>query len=280
MLKIGNYNTLTVNRLTDFGAYLDAGNGVEILIPAKYLTEAPFQGQELTVFVYTDSEDRLIASTEKPFIQVGQFAFLQAVDINSRMGAFMDWGISGKDLLCPFNEQRVKMTRGGVYCVYAYLDDTTKRIVCSSKIEKYLGNVYPEYRNHQIVDALIVKRTDIGYMAIVNDLHAGMIYVDELIQHPEIGQKVKAYVKKVREDGKLDLTLKDTNGRRAKNLAETILDYLKEHNGVSAVTDKSSPEEIAETFGCSKKDFKKAVGLLYKERKIKLEPGKIMLQKL
>lgn len=280
MLKIGNYNTLTVNRLTDFGAYLDAGNGVEILIPAKYLTEAPFQGQELTVFVYTDSEDRLIASTEKPFIQVGQFAFLQAVDINSRMGAFMDWGISGKDLLCPFNEQRVKMTRGGVYCVYAYLDDTTKRIVCSSKIEKYLGNVYPEYRNHQIVDALIVKRTDIGYMAIVNDLHAGMIYVDELIQHPEIGQKVKAYVKKVREDGKLDLTLKDTNGRRAKNLAETILDYIKEHNGVSAVTDKSSPEEIAETFGCSKKDFKKAVGLLYKEREIKLEPGKIMLQKL
>lgn len=277
MINIGKFNTLKISRITDFGAYLDAGNGVEILIPAKYLTESPFEGQELNVFVYTDSEDRLIASTEKPFIQVGQFAFLQVVDVHPRMGAFLDWGITAKDLLCPFNEQRVRMTKGGIYCVYAYLDDATKRIVCSSKIEKYLGNVYPDYRQHQIVDALIVRRTEIGYFAIVNNLHAGMIYVDELICHPEIGQTVKAYVKKVRTDGKLDLTLKDTNGRRAQSVSDMILQYLDEHNGESSITDKSSPDEIAEIFQCSKKDFKKAVGLLYKERKIELLPDKIRL---
>lgn len=273
MINIGKFNTLKISRLTDFGAYLDAGNGVEILIPARYLTEPPFEGQELDVFVYTDSEDRLIASTEKPLIQVDQFAFLQVVDVHPRMGAFLDWGITAKDLLCPFNEQRSRMKKGEIYCVYAYLDDATKRVVCSSKIEKYLGNVYPDYRRHQLVDALIVRRTEIGYFAIVNNLHAGMIYVDELISHPEIGQNVKAYVKKIREDGKLDLTLKDTNGRRAQNISDSIIQYLNNNNGVSAITDKSSPEEIARVFKCSKKDFKKAIGLLYKERKIELFPG-------
>ena len=277
MIKIGNYNKLKISRLADFGAYLDAGNGVEILIPSRYLAEVPEVGQELDVFVYTDSEDRLIASTEHPFIQVGQFAFLQVVDVHPRMGAFLDWGITAKDLLCPFNEQRTRMTKGGLYCVYAYLDDATKRVVCSSKIEKYLGNVYPNYRPHQIVEALVVRRTEIGYMAIVNNLHAGMIYVDELIAHPEIGQTVTAYVKKVRDDDKLDLTLKDTNGRRAHSLADAILEYLTANGGVGTITDKSSPDEIAAKFGCSKKDFKKAVGLLYKERKIDLKPGKMML---
>lgn len=277
MVNIGKFNTLKVSRLTDFGAYLDAGNGVEILIPARYLSEPPFEGQNLNVFVYTDSEDRLIASTEVPFIQVGQFAFLQVVDVHPRMGAFLDWGITAKDLLCPFNEQRIRMTKGGIYCVYAYLDDATKRIVCSSKIEKYLGNVYPDYRTHQIVDALIVRRTEIGYFAIVNNLHAGMIYVDELISHPEIGQTVKAYVKKVRDDGKIDLTLKDTNGRRAQSVGDAILEYLAANNGICHITDKSAPEEIAMKFNCSKKDFKKAVGLLYKEHKIELLPGEIRL---
>lgn len=277
MVNIGRFNKLKISRLTDFGAYLDAGNGVEILIPSKYLSEPPFEGQELNVFVYTDSEDRLIASTEQPFIQVGQFAFLQVVDVHPRMGAFLDWGITAKDLLCPFNEQRIRMTKGGVYCVYAYLDDATKRIVCSSKIEKYLGNVYPDYRPHQLVEALVVRRTEIGYFAIVNNLHAGMIYVDELISHPEIGQTVMAYVKKVRDDGKIDLTLKDTNGRRAQSTGDAILNYLEANGGVSHITDKSSPDEIASEFNCSKKDFKKAVGLLYKDRKIVLAPGEIRL---
>lgn len=277
MIKIGQRNKLKVSRLTDFGAYLDAGNGVEILLPARFLEQPPQEGDELDVFVYTDSEDRLIATTDQPLIQVGQFAFLQVKDVHPRVGAFLDWGLIAKDLLCPFNEQRERMVPGGEYCVFAYLDNTTKRVVASSKIEKFLGNVYPEYRQHEIVDALVCKRTDIGYMAIVNDRHAGMIYVDELISHPEIGSRVKAYVKKVRDDGKIDLTLKDTNGRRAHGVADAIVELMKKNGGVTGVTDKSSPEEIARLFGCSKKDFKKAVGLLYKERVIELAPGEMRL---
>lgn len=276
MLKIGQYNRLKVTRLADFGAYLDGEEGREILIPSRYISSPVQEGDELDVFVYTDSEDRLIASTEKPFIQVGEFGFLQVKDVNRRVGAFLDWGITAKDLLCPFNEQKVKMIPGGEYCVYAYLDDATKRVVASSKIEKFLGNVYPEYSQHQRVETLVCWRTEIGYMAIVDNLHAGMIYVDELIEHPEIGSKVTAFVKKVREDGKIDLTLKDTNARRAHGTADLIVRYIREH-GKSTVTDKSSPEEIADTFGCSKKDFKKAVGYLYKERKIELLPGEIRL---
>lgn len=279
MLKIGQRNILKVSRLTDFGAYLDAGNGVEILLPARYLSEPPEEGREIDVFVYTDSEDRLIATTDKPLIEVGQFAFLQVSDINPRVGAFLDWGIIAKDLLCPFSEQRERMIVNGVYCVYAYLDHTTKRIVASSKIEKFLGNVYPDYRQHQEVNALVCKRTEIGYMAIVNNLHSGMIYVDELISHPAIGETVKAYVKKVRDDGKIDLTLKDTNGRRANSTADKILEVMRANGGVTGFTDKSSPEDIARVFGCSKKDFKKAVGLLYKNRQIILGPGEMRLTK-
>lgn len=277
MLKIGQYNKLAISRLADFGAYLDGGDGVEILIPSKYLVNVPEIGEELDVFVYTDSEDRLIATTEQPLIQVGQFAFLHAKDSHPRVGTFLDWGLTAKDLLCPFNEQRSKMVVGGVYCVYAYLDDATQRVVASSKIEKFLGNVYPDYRQHEKVNALIVKRTEIGYQAIVNNLHLGLIYYDELLHEPEIGATVTAFVKKVREDGKLDLTLKDTNGMRARNTAEEIIDMLKANKGVIHITDKSSPEEIAAAFGCSKKDFKKAVGLLYKQRIIEIKPNELRL---
>lgn len=276
MVKIGQHNRLKVSRLTDFGAYLDAGNGVEILIPARYLAEPVSEGSELDVFVYTDSEDRLIATTEKPYIEVGQFAFLQVVDVHPKVGAFLDWGLA-KDLLCPFNEQRDRMAKGNFYCVYAYLDYATKRVVASSKLEKFLDNVYPEFRSHQTVEALVVRRTDIGYQCIVNNLHSGMIYADELLQHPEIGTVVKAYVKKVREDGKIDLTLKDTNGRRAHSVADALVEIMKKNGGVTGLTDKSTPEEIARALGCSKKDFKKAVGFLYKNKRIEIGVDELRL---
>ena len=279
MLKIGQYNRLAINRMAEVGAYLDAGDGVEILIPSKYLPENPAEGDILDVFVYTDTEDRLIATTESPLIQVGQFAFLHVKDINPRVGAFLDWGITAKDLLCPFNEQRSRMNIGGIYCVYAYLDDVTGRVVASSKIEKYLGNVYPTYQIHEQVNVLVIKRTDIGYQVVVNNLHLGMIYYDELINELEIGATLTAFVKKVRSDGKLDLTMKDTNGKRAHNIADDILDMLKSKGGTIYITDKSSPDEIGSVFGCSKKDFKKAVGLLYKQHQIELVPGEIRLIK-
>lgn len=279
MLKIGQYNRLAINRMAEVGAYLDAGDGVEILIPSKYLPENSAEGDILNVFVYTDTEDRLIATTEIPLIQVGQFAFLHVKEINPRVGAFLDWGITAKDLLCPFNEQRSRMNIGGIYCVYAYLDDVTGRVVASSKIEKYLGNVYPTYQIHEQVNVLVIKRTDIGYQVVVNNLHLGMIYFDELINELEIGATLTAFVKKVRSDGKLDLTMKDTNGKRAHNIADDILDMLKSKGGRIYITDKSSPDEIGSVFGCSKKDFKKAVGLLYKQHQIELVPGEIRLIK-
>lgn len=267
MVNIGQYNRLKVSRLADFGAYLDAGNGVEILIPTRYLDGVTEVGSELDVFVYTDSEDRLIATTEKPLIQVGEFAFLQVHDVNPKVGAFLEW-VPSKDLLCPFSEQRMKMTQYNTYLVYAYLDDTTKRVVASAKIEKFLGNVFPDYHQHQRVEALVIQRTEIGYKVIIDNLHSGMLYVDELIQHPEIGSKITAYVKKVRDDGKIDVTMKDTNGRRAHSTADMILEIMAENNGRLNLNDKSSPEEIADLLGCSKKDFKKSIGLLYRQRTI------------
>jgi predicted RNA-binding protein (virulence factor B family) len=276
MVKIGQKNTLKISRLADFGAYLDAGNGVEILIPARYLSGTPQPGDELDVFVYTDSEDRLIATTETPTIAVGEFAFLQVIDVHPRVGAFLNWGLT-KDLLCPFNEQRDRMVKDHKYLVYAYLDDTTKRVVASSKIEKYLNNTVPEYGQHQRVQVLVYQRTEIGYKVIVDNLFSGMLYADELIQHPNIGDHLTAFVKKVREDGKIDVTLKDTNGERAHSLADKILELMRNNGGQTALHDKSAPEEIAAALGCSKKDFKKAVGFLYKARKIQLIPGGMKL---
>ncbi|MDE7388366.1 MAG: GntR family transcriptional regulator, partial [Muribaculaceae bacterium] len=161
----------------DFGAYLDAGEGVEILIPSRYLTEVPSIGDELEVFVYTDSEDRLVATTDRPFVSVGEFGFLRVADIHPKVGAFLDWGLP-KDLLCPFNEQKERMARDKIYLVYVYLDYATKRIVASGKIEKFLGNTYPEYKPRQAVEALVWQRTDIGYKVIVDNLFAGMLYTD------------------------------------------------------------------------------------------------------
>lgn len=278
MLKIGQYNRLKINRLTDFGAYLDGGNGVEILIPSRYLTGVPSPGDELDVFVYNDSEDRLIATTETPAVAVGDFGFLRVSDVNPRMGAFLDWGISGKDLLCPFNEQRDRMIRDGHYLVYAYLDYATKRIVASSKVEKFLGNTFPEYEPHQKVNVLVWQRVDIGYKVIVDNLFAGMLYTDELIEHPEIGSKITAYVKKVREDGKIDVTLKSSNGERARSVADRLIDLLERNGGRTTLCDKSTPEEIARELGCSKKDFKKAIGFLYKSHRITLESDGLALK--
>lgn len=269
MVKIGEYNKLKVSRLVDFGAYLDGGNGVEILIPSRYLTEVPAPGDELEVFVYTDSEDRLVASTDKPALTVGEFGFLRVADIHPKVGAFMDWGLP-KDLLCPFNEQKDRMLRDKYYLVYVYLDYATKRIVASAKVEKFLGNTFPEYALRQPVEALVWQRTDIGYKVIIDNLFAGMLYADELIEHPEIGAKITAYVKKVRDDGKIDVTLKESNGERAHTVADRLLELMKKNGGHTTLTDKSSPDEIAAQLQCSKKDFKKAVGFLYKSRKITL----------
>lgn len=275
MLKIGQYNKLKVNRLVDFGAYLDAGDDKEILMPGKYIEKELLPGDEVDVFVYTDSEDRLVATTEHPFATVGEFAYLQVAEVTN-VGAFLDWGLQAKQLLVPFSEQRQKMVEGGIYLVYVYLDDTTKRVVASAKYEKFVGNVWPHYRHGQKTQALLVQHTPIGYKCIVDNLHWGMIYSNEVYQPLTLEQTVTAYVKNVREDGKLDLRLTDRARARTADLSDVIMEALEKGGGRLPLTDKSSPEEIQQALQCSKRDFKKAVGKLYKERKIALSADGIV----
>ena len=275
MLKIGNYNTLTVGREVDFGYYLTTDDGREILLPRKYMPDDATVGSQIEVFVYTDSEDRLIATTEVPFAQVGQFAFMQVRDVN-HTGAFLDWGISGKDLLVPFSEQKARMRQGGIYLVYVYLDDETKRVVATAKFEHYVGNRYPDLHPGAEVEALIIEHTSIGYRAIVNNLYWGMIYDNEIFRPLELEETATAYVKAVRDDGKIDLTLSDRAKRRVGDLSDRILEAIEAAGGELRITDASTPDEIRAAFSCSKKDFKKAVGHLYKEKKILLGDGFIV----
>ena len=266
MIKIGNYNRLRVARFVDFGAYLADDSNNEVLLPARYLPDDAAIGDEIDVFVYNDSEDRPVAVTDHPYACVGEFAFLQVAEVN-RFGAFLDWGVP-KHLLVPFAEQRVKMEEGGIYPVYVYLDHITNRVVASGKIQKFLGNVIPDYRPGDKVSALVWQHTPLGYKVIVDNLFQGMIYDNEIYAPLEIEQTVTALVKAVREDGKIDLTLGDKAAMRVAGLADEILDYLDRKGGRITITDSSSPDEIKEAFRCSKKDFKKALGKLYKEHKI------------
>ncbi|MDE6685351.1 MAG: GntR family transcriptional regulator, partial [Duncaniella sp.] len=187
MVKIGKYNTLKVVKNVDFGAYLDGGNGVEILLPARYIGEPLHPGDEIEVFIYKDNEGRLIATTEHPYAQVGEFAFLQVNDVN-RMGAFLDWGLM-KQLLVPFSEQTIKLSRGMVVPVYVYLDDASQRVVASAKIDHFLGNCVPRYKVGDSVKALVYKHAEVGYKAIVDNLFHGMFYESELYRPLEIGEE-------------------------------------------------------------------------------------------
>ncbi len=275
MIKIGNYNILRIARFVDFGAYLADDDNNEVLLPSRYVPDDAAVGDEIEVFVYTDSEDRIVAVTDRPYAQVGEFAFLQVAEVN-RFGAFLEWGVP-KHLFVPFSEQRPRMQAEGIYPVYLYLDHITKRVVASAKLEKFLGNVIPEYRPGDKVTALVWQHTPIGYKVIVDNLFQGMIYDNEIFAPLELEQTVTALVKAVRDDGKIDLTLGDKASARVSDLAEDIIEKLREHGGSISISDSSSPDEIKAIFHCSKKDFKKAVGKLYKERRILLEDGGIHL---
>lgn len=266
MIEIGKDNRLKVAREVDFGVYLADDEGNEVLMPARYVSEDVRVGDTVDVFVYTDSEDRPVATTEVPYAKVGEFAFLQVTAVN-RIGAFLDWGLP-KDLLVPFSEQNAKMMQGGVYPVYVYLDHESRRVVASARLEKHLGNVYPDYKPGQEVECLVIQHTPIGYKVIVDNLHWGMIYHNEIFSPIEVEETVRAYVKNVRPDGKIDLTLSSSTGRRVHNLADHIIERVRDAGGSMPMSDKSSPEEIKAEFQCSKKDFKKALGALYKDRRI------------
>lgn len=276
MIKLGRYNKLRVVKNVDFGAYLDGGEDGEILLPSRYIDKPLHEGDIIEVFVYRDNEGRLISTTEHPFAQVGEFAFLQVNDVN-RMGAFLDWGLM-KQLLVPFSEQKVKLSRGMIVPVYVYLDDASRRIVASAKIDKFLGNVFPDYAVGKPVKALVYKHTEMGYKAIVDNLFNGFFYENELYGPLEIGETVTAYVNRVRSDGKIDLLLHGGRDGRIDSLAEAIRTRLAlEPDGFLPLSDSSSPESIRAMFQCSKKDFKKALGALYRAHAIALSPEGIKL---
>lgn len=275
MIKVGKLNTLRVVKVLDFGVYLDGHEFGEILLPRRYVPEDCEVDSEVEVFIYYDSEDRIIATTAKPLAQVDEFAYLKVAAVNS-IGAFLDWGLM-KDLLVPFREQQQTMEIGKYYIVFLYVDSDSKRIVASAKLDKFLDNIPPEYEEGEEVDILIANQTDIGYKAIVNHAHWGILYKNEVFQTLMKGLRLRAFIKKVREDDKIDLSLHKPGYERIDPIAAKLLDKIKLNNGVLRLTDKSHPELIYERLGISKKAFKMAVGALYKAKLITLNPDGIYL---
>ena len=275
MVEIGKYNTLKIVKDLDFGVYLDGGDGVEILLPARYVPKNVKPGDEVEVFIYHDNEGRLIATTGKPLAQVGEFQFMEVKSVNNT-GAFLEWGLM-KDLLVPFKEQKMPMREGKWYLVYVHVDHVTGRIVASARVDKYLDNVIPDYSFNQEVDLLVAEETEIGYKVIINNTHWGLVYHSEVFQRLEKGEHVKGYIKEVREDEKIDVSLTPLGYQKVEGISKIILDSLKAQGGYIAVHDKSEPELIYSLFRCSKKAFKQAIGALYKQKIINLETEGIRL---
>ena len=275
MLNIGNYNTLRIIKILSFGAYLDGGEGKEILLPTRYVPNGAQVGDDVEVFIYHDNEGRLIATTLHPNAVVGEFAFMQVKSVNTT-GAFLDWGLM-KDLLVPYKEQKLTMREGKWYLVYVRLDHVTGRVMASARIEKFLNNIPPKYEFNQEVSLLVADDTEIGYKVIVNNLHWGMVYHNQVFQRLEKGEHLKGYVKEIREDDKLDISLTPLGYQKVDGIAQTILQALQMQNGFLPVHDKSDPEVIYSLFRCSKKAFKQAIGALYRQHRIALEPDGIRL---
>lgn len=276
-VNLGKFNQLEVVKEVDFCVYLDGGDDGEILLPTRYVPDDCQPGDMLNVFIYLDNEERLIATTLTPLVQVGEFAYLEVAWVN-QFGAFLNWGLM-KDLFVPFREQKMKMQVGRGYIIYAYVDEESYRIVASAKVERYLSKEMPEYKEGELVDILIWQKTDLGFKAIVDNKYSGLLYQNEIFQSIETGMRMKAYVKQVRDDAKIDLELQRGGARKVDDFAEVLLQYLEEHEGRTSIYDKSEADEIYATFGVSKKTFKKAVGELYKKRLIVLEEQGIRLKR-
>lgn len=274
--ELGKYNTLKIIAINDNGAYLDAGDLGEILLPNRYLPNAGKVGDRIEVFIYVDSADRLVATTEKALGQVGEFVSLKVAQVN-KMGAFLDWGLP-KDLLVPYNQQHTKMEVGKYYLVRIFVDQRTERIAASSKLDKFIDIWPAEYQQGEKVKLIIGGKTDLGFKAIVNDLHWGLLYDNEIFQPLRIGKKVDGYIKQVREDGRLDLILTRGSKNKVNDFADKLLDHLQQNNGFSPLHDKSSPELIQRTLGVSKKTFKATVGNLMKKGKLTIEKNGIRLK--
>lgn len=273
-VNVGTYNELEVVKQLDFGIYLRDEN-VEILMPTKWIPAGTQIGDKLNVFVFRDSDDRLIATTVQPYATANSFAFLEAKQVNE-IGAFLDWGMD-KDLLVPFSEQPFRMQTGRSYVVYVLLDAVTNRLVASAKLNKFIEKEEVDLLEDDIVDLLIYSETPLGFNAIVNNRYSGLLYKNEIFENLRVGDAVKGFVKQIREDNKIDLRLQKSGYELVDDVKWRILNLLKQSNGLLPLNDDSSPEEIKAQLQISKKAFKKAVGALYKERLIKLTPKGIEL---
>lgn len=268
-MEIGKYNTLSIIKEVDFGVYLDGGNGLEILLPTRYLPDNCQVGDDVEVFIYHDNEGRLIATTIHPYAIVGEFAWMTVKEV-SDAGAFLDWGLM-KDLLVPFREQKMPMKAGRRYIVYVYLDIVTQRIVASARIDKFLDNIPPKYDRNQEVNLLVADETEIGYKVIINNLHWGLIYHNEVFRPLTKGENLKGYIKEVREDEKIDVSLFPLGYEKIDGIARQIFQTLQQNGGYLPIHDKSDANEIYSLFSCSKKNFKKSIGALYKQQLILID---------
>lgn len=275
ILKIGQSNTLKVIKELDFGIYLDGMNEGEILMPRQYIPPGTKPGDEIECFIYFDSEDRIIATTLTPLAKVNEFAYLKVAAVNPT-GAFLDWGLP-KDILVPFREQKADMGEGRKYVVYIYYDEPSKRIAATAKIEKFLNLEEAQYEVGEAVSLLIFQKTDIGFKAIVNQAHLGVVHHSDVFMNVDVGKELVGYIKQVKEDGKIDLLLQKPGYETIDSLSTVLLDKIKLKGGFLDLNDKSSPEQIYHQLGMSKKAFKKAVGALYKSRLVVIEPEGIRL---
>lgn len=276
MMHVGKYNKLNVLRETGSGYFLDGEEFGDILLPGKYAPQQMQPGDSIEVFIYFDSEDRIIATNEDPYCEVGDFAFLEVVEVNE-VGAFLNWGLQ-KDLLVPFREQKVKMEPGSWHIVYVYIDDKTNRIAASAKVDKFLGKEPVSYQPGEEVELFIYGSTPLGFNAIINNAHWGMLYKSEVFQPLNRGEHITGYINKIRGDGKVDLSLYLSGYKKAESSSELILEYLRRNEGFIDLTDKSPADDIYEVFGISKKNFKMALGSLYKERIIEIEKNGVRLK--
>jgi predicted RNA-binding protein (virulence factor B family) len=276
-MELGKSNKLVAKRYTPQGMYLEDEKGNEVLLPNNRLPENHREDLELEVFVYRDSEERIIASLQMPYAQVGDFAVLEAKQ-NTSFGTFMDWGLD-KQILVPYKEQHDPMTEGSFYGVYIYLDAISERLVASACLERFVEKEPTELEIAAELELLLIEKTELGFLAIADNKYRGQIYHNEIFQPLKVGDKVNAHIRKVREDGKIDFLVQAMGLQNIEVNAQRVLTRLEKDGGFLALTDKSSPEEIKDRLSMSKKTFKKAIGTLYKQRLIKIEDKGLSLNK-
>lgn len=276
MINLGEYNTLEILRDTSVGLFLGDEEGNDILLPNKYVPETFEIGESIEVFCYLDYDERPVATSLIPYVTVNNFQLLEVAEVND-FGAFLDWGLE-KHLLVPFREQRSKMKEGQWYVIYCYLDEVSNRLVASNKLDKFISNENLTINVYDEVDLIVTRETDLGWEVIINNKHKGLVYSNEIFKKIAVGDKVKGYIKNIRPDQKIDVSLQPIGFKSQEPAANTIYEKLLMHSGFLSLHDKSDPEDIKRVFHMSKKTFKKGIGALYKERKIEIKEDGIYLK--